>query len=1111
MSSGIRWVYSLFVFVVVLLTTFSAGATTYDWRGSTTSSNWTTASNWTASDGSSTYPGQVNATSSNPDIVRIGVSSTAYSSQPNIAAGTTINVASVTFGSTTGVSSITAVYATTLTVNGTLNVSGDITDNANKTNREVDNYLAGSGIINCSNINVGNTTSLGGNNNFFFSYVSTLNISGNVNILISLSVQNGSGFRLESGNMYLNGKIIISNSLLSTSSNAAYFTINGQYTTSYSSGVTSGTKTTPSLYLASSAALAAIPTPYASINFNGSGTSGGDVTVRYTGVSPTIYTTSTPGFGSGGGNINTSVATYNNLVVESSGTAVAGTGAGVLKIDKALTTNSPLNLVTYTNTTTIGTNWTNSSTITGGSGSTDINGSLTNSGTMTMGAGAITIAGNYTNSSIFTQGTGLITFDGTTAQTLTDNSAQGTTFSKVTFSGAGAKTMAAGVGNFAVSGTGLLTMVSPAVLNAGTSTAAYLTLLSTAASSATIARMPSGASIVGNVNVQRYIIGGSTKVNGVYTARAYRLLTSPVNISSSISGGGNINPGYLISSGMLVSGPGGTTNGFTQANNNPTLYVFNESGTNNNTTFISGKHRGITKIYSTGNINTSDGGNNIPLPVGNGYIVYYIGNNTNASAKATAAPTVGPEDMVVTATGTLNQNNVAVNLWYTPAGATTTTTNKLSYSSALGINAGLNMVGNPYASTLDLNAVISGNTGITNSVYELDNANPSQGYIVYSTTGTSSPRASRYVVSGQGFLVRANSANQTLTFTETMKAEQLVPSVILMGIPKQTDALAGFYMKIEQDSLLSTYCGIYFSPDWTDQFGSEDAVDMNSTSSAVLMSSYTADGRRVALNKLSDYTQGKTIKLNVNAANSNLYKIKIENIRGIDTLYNVWLRDKYLKDSLNIRRYGVYNFRINKSDTASFGANRFELAIRPRPLAPYQLVNFKAEKVSEGIKITWKAYNEGTYTGFNLQRKDAGSTGFYDITQLQSNGNHTYSYIDRNPVAGLNDYRLVQNDINNHVSYSMVISVDNTLLTDQNLMRIYPNPAVQTINLTVKSTEAGNCAANIYNTAGQLMMRRQVNTTVSAYDVSPLKPGTYMIQLTRSNGELIGQSKFIKN
>jgi hypothetical protein len=1111
MRSGVRLVCKLCVLVLLALLTFSAGATTYDWRGSTTSSNWTTASNWTASDGSSTYPGQINPTSSNVDIVRIGVSSTSYSSQPTIAAGTTIDVASVTFGSATGVSSVTAAYATTLTVNGILSISGDITDNANKTNREVDNYLAGSGTINCADINIGTSSTLGGNNNYLFSYISTLNISGNVNISISLAVQNGSGFRLENGNMYLGGKIIITNSLLSTSSNAAYFTINGQYTTSFSSGVTSGTNTTPNLYLLSPSALAAIPTPYASVNFNGTGTNGGNVSVHYTGLSPTVYTTSTPGFGSGGGTINTSVAAYNTLLIESSGTAVAGTGTGVLKIDKALITTSPLSFAANTTTTTVGTNWTNTSTITGGTGSTTISGSLTNSGTMTMGSGAVTITGNYTNSSDFTQGTGLITFNGTTAQTLTDNSPLGTTFSKVTFSGAGSKTIAAGVGNFAISGTGLLTMVSPAVLNAGTSTAAYLTLLSTASSSATIAKMPSGASITGNVNVQRYIIGSTTKVNGVYTARAYRLLSSPVNISSSTSGGGNINLSYLISSGMLVSGPGGTTNGFAQANNNPTLYVLNESGTNNNTTFISGMHRGVTKIYSTGNINTSDGGSNIPLPVGNGYIVYYIGNNTNPATKATASPTTGPENMVVAATGTLNQNNVAVNLWYTPAGATTPTAGKLSYTAASGVNAGFNMVGNPYASTLDLNALITGNTGINNTIYELDNANPSQGYLVYSSSGTSSPKASRYVVSGQGFLVRANSANQTLTFTEAMKSELTLPSTILMGIPKQTNELAGFFMKMEQDSLLGTYCGIYFRPDWTDQYDSEDAIDMNSTSSSVLMSSYTTDGRRVALNKLSDYSEGKIIRLHVNATASALYKLKIEEISGIDTLYDIWLRDKYLKDSLDIRRYGVYNFRINKSDTASFGANRFELAIRTRPLVPYQLVSFKAEKVSEGIKLSWKTYNEGTYTEFSLERNDAGNSGFYSITQLQSNGNHTYSFIDHSPAAGINSYRLAQNDINNKISYSSIITVDDTQLAVKNFMSIYPNPAVQTINLTVEGTEAGNCAASIYNTAGQLMMRHTVNTTISAYDVSPLKPGTYLIQLTRLNGELIGQSKFIKN
>src|SRR6185503_8129602 len=104
---------------------------------------------------------------------------------------------------------------------------------------------------------------------------------------------------------------------------------------------------------------------------------------------------------SGGGTIDTSKASYDNLIIQATGTAtVGGSSVGAVKVAGDLTTNSPVNFApagaSATNTSVAG-NWTNTSTISGGAGSTAVNGNVANSGSMTLSSGILDVGGNLSN------------------------------------------------------------------------------------------------------------------------------------------------------------------------------------------------------------------------------------------------------------------------------------------------------------------------------------------------------------------------------------------------------------------------------------------------------------------------------------------------------------------------------------------------------------------------------------------------------------------------------------------------------------------------------------------------------------------------------------------
>jgi len=841
--------------------------------------------------------------------------------------------------------------------------------------------------------------------------------------------------------------------------------------------------------------------------------------------------------------------------------ATANTTAGGLTNSGTITCNAEN--MTFTGAAT------NNSIITGGTGTLTFDGTYTNTsgssivtatgltyfignytntaGTITTGTGNVYFDGNYTNNagSTYTESaTGMTYFNGAN-QTLYDNSTIGTIFNNVTFNCSGTATMTSGSGNFGIFPTGVLTMVSPATLIGGNTLpggAGYLTLFSNAASSATIAQIPAGATIGGNINVQRFITGTNANYRG------YRLFSSPVNNVAPTSAANNyINLYYLNKSttvdgttynGAFTAGPGGSSSGFTITNANPTIYIYDETLPSNNYTFISGKNVGVAAISTTSagtsviTASNSTSSGTIPaaanIPAANGYLLYFVGDNTRASG----SPSITPTNAYITHTGFINQQNVTVNLWYTPTGGAS----HLSYTSSLPATSfpGYNMVGNPYPSTIDLKTLYSDNSSnnIGQVFYELDDLSPNNNYVGYNgatgaTSGTPATSVSEYVASGQGFLVTATSATaSTLTFKETEKPTTITnPSTLLLAHLPTNDSfslqnssqniLTGLHLRLQKDSVTFDECGLYFGDNWSDKFDAADGVDLDGVSPTVYMSSYTSDNIRTCINSLSDYTKGKRIKLFVKGNTDGIYNLTLADMFNIDTsAYNIYLLDNFKRDSLDIGRYKSYAFNITNSDTNSYGSNRLELAIERKPLPQYQLISFTAQKVKEGVLLTWKTENEGDYTGFGIQKQDVGGAKYNQLYTLQSSGDGTYTYIDHNPATGSNIYRLQQINIDSLVSYTNAINVLYNSAANNNLINIYPNPAKQLININLNSAAPqtlNSYTAAIYSSMGAMVMQTTIsNGSTITQDVSGLKPGIYTVEVKTGDGNLMGNSKFIK-
>ncbi|MGZ3752216.1 MAG: T9SS type A sorting domain-containing protein, partial [Mucilaginibacter sp.] len=160
--------------------------------------------------------------------------------------------------------------------------------------------------------------------------------------------------------------------------------------------------------------------------------------------------------------------------------------------------------------------------------------------------------------------------------------------------------------------------------------------------------------------------------------------------------------------------------------------------------------------------------------------------------------------------------------------------------------------------------------------------------------------------------------------------------------------------------------------------------------------------------------------------------------------------------------------------------------------------------------------NEQNYTNFTVERSADGGQTFNVIGGLQGSGQGVYSLIDKSPVLGRNLYRLKQEDINNNITYSNVVLVlysemSNNLVA--NNISVYPNPATSAINIAISNDAATKHSYTYYITNSLGLIVKQVTSGQPNWqpNISDLMPGSYIIKvLNTSDNSIIGNSKFIK-
>jgi hypothetical protein len=688
-----------------------------------------------------------------------------------------------------------------------------------------------------------------------------------------------------------------------------------------------------------------------------------------------------------------------------------------------------------------------------------------------------------------------------------------------------------------------LLTITKGSLTVGSSPAA-LTLKSTSTQSANVAAIPAGSSITGTVTVERFIKGSYPTD---LSKRGYRLVSSPVYTGT--AGAKNVFDLSWLLNSAIITGPAG---GGLTSTGNPSTYIYREDILPSNANFTTGNYKGIASlnnspIYNIGTqkratlTNISD--TIINLPVGNGVLFFFRGNklsNGSTGGTKTIFPYNYPEDVTFTNSGTLNTGTINVILWFRSDNYLSYTNNSLANSTVRGYC----LVGNPYASTINwekynrngASSSIYGGGNLSSTIYMFNPTNKQYeaymqktGPITSADTttnldpGTAVGSASNMIASGQGFFIRATSATQTLSFSETAKttAQPLTVKLnALMGRPKEFYSADEPLIRLQllKDSIDTDEIVVRLNDKASNAYlNTEDAEDLGGISAAVYLSALSSDSVKLAISRLPfpKKNHQQIIPLFTDAITSGIYQLKLSQLKNLPSIYQVWLKDSFKKDSLDIRTNLIYSFNIDKNIPATFGDKRFQLIIRENPDFALRLLGFDASKTTSGSLLNWTVENEYNYTTFYAERSVNKGETFEPIGNIKSSNAGNYSFLDKHPVTGQNSYRLKLYDINDNISFSKIVTLSYSEPNNNqdNKITIYPNPASTVINLDIdqnSKTEAYHI--KIVDVTG-LVVKETVSMQRSWHaNIGNLRPGTYLVQVINNNDKsLVGVTTFVKN
>ena len=199
---------------------------------------------------------------------------------------------------------------------------------------------------------------------------------------------------------------------------------------------------------------------------------------------------------------------------------------------------------------------------------------------------------------------------------------------------------------------------------------------------------------------------------------------------------------------------------------------------------------------------------------------------------------------------------------------------------------------------------------------------------------------------------------------------------------------------------------------------------------------------------------------------------------------------------------------VSTSTPSAFNSfSTFALGTNLRYVLPAKLLFFKGQLGTGGVDLTWATSMESNNSGFTVEKSRDG----VDFTPLRwvptkANGGNSvvrldYSTVDAAPYAGVTYYRLVQTDIDGHLTYSDIVIVHTE---ETGPVSVYPNPSRGTLWISGLGSNLEKARAVIYDVSGKPVFEADVAVQGGMVKLDTrLNNGMYVLQLQIPGGSAV--------
>ncbi|MEL6674229.1 MAG: GEVED domain-containing protein [Bacteroidota bacterium] len=165
-------------------------------------------------------------------------------------------------------------------------------------------------------------------------------------------------------------------------------------------------------------------------------------------------------------------------------------------------------------------------------------------------------------------------------------------------------------------------------------------------------------------------------------------------------------------------------------------------------------------------------------------------------------------------------------------------------------------------------------------------------------------------------------------------------------------------------------------------------------------------------------------------------------------------------------------------------------------ILPVSFLRVNGEVLPGKNLITWTTAYERQNKWFEIEKFDPAQQAFRWVGQVASQGDAevptSYSFIDKQPSLGTNQYRIKQVDRDGRYQYSSTVELQTYVAGSH---RIFPNPATEEITLWMNVPQARQVGLSLWDASGKQIWSKswpQLDQQFTTVDISAIPAGFYV-------------------